>query len=235
MKKPIRTVSIFILLLGCMTSVRAASLQQILQETQRISHTKNTLDLVWWIPTQYWTILFKENPSLTSEQKTQVQKVLEPYLIFAVFRQTIGVFGGAVIPNREQVLANIAVHADGHTLKPLKMTKLSPDASNFFLMIKPLLARSLGQLGTGLHFIVYPNVKGDRRLIDPLKPGRLECSFFGNTYHWKLPLGCLLPPVYDPKTNETFPGNYRYNPFTGDPLIRKPHRTSKHLQRHKVS
>ena len=35
---------------------------------------------------------------------------------------------------------------------------------------------------------------------------------------YRLPLGSLFPPAVDPKTGESFPGNYHFNPFTGDKL-----------------
>lgn len=39
-------------------------------------------------------------------------------------------------------------------------------------------------------------------------------------YH--LPLGSVLPAVVDPRTGDSFPGNYHFNPFTGEKLTPAP-------------
>jgi hypothetical protein len=39
---------------------------------------------------------------------------------------------------------------------------------------------------------------------------------------WRLPLGVLLPRKTDPKSGETSPGNYHFDPFTGTALKAHP-------------
>ena len=38
-------------------------------------------------------------------------------------------------------------------------------------------------------------------------------------YDYRLPLGSVLAPRYDPDTGEQFPGNYFFNPYTGTKLV----------------
>jgi hypothetical protein len=41
---------------------------------------------------------------------------------------------------------------------------------------------------------------------------------YDQTYRWRTPLGSLLPVKVDAKTGEEFPGNYSFNPYTGEKL-----------------
>jgi hypothetical protein len=41
----------------------------------------------------------------------------------------------------------------------------------------------------------------------------------GTEFKFRLPLGSLLPPKFDPNTHEKFPGNYIYSPYTGSKLV----------------
>jgi len=204
------------------SSVGAADLQEIVHETQRIRQEGGIFDLVWWIPTEYWTVVLEKSPQLTEEQRKAFLKVLDPYVILAVGHMKTGIMGGMTASPREEILKNLQLRVNNRVLPPLSMEELSPDASNFVLMMKPMLAKILGAIGKGLEFVVFPNVEKGHKIVDPLRPGTMECVFYGTAYHWRLPLGSLLPPMRDRESGETFPGNYIYNPFTGKKLERVP-------------
>ena len=95
---------------------------------------------------------------------------------------------------------------------------MSQEIKNLLSVLKPLMAGMLGQMGQGLEFIIYPNTKAGKKIIDPRAAGTLEAKFFDATFRWRLPLGALMPPKVDPQTGEEFPGNYGFNPFTGEKL-----------------
>jgi hypothetical protein len=40
-------------------------------------------------------------------------------------------------------------------------------------------------------------------------------------FHWRLPLGSLLPPKICPKCGETFSGAYKFCPWDGSTLVEK--------------
>jgi len=121
-------------------------------------------------------------------------------------------------------LANLAVKiGSGEDMKPLDPTQLSPDAKNFLDMMKPAMTNMLGQFGGGLEFVCFPAKDASGlRLMDPRKEGLLQLNYSGSVYKFRLPLGSLLPPKYDPQTGEEFPGNYIYSPFTAVKLVDSP-------------
>jgi hypothetical protein len=67
--------------------------------------------------------------------------------------------------------------------------------------------------------IVYPaRNKDGKLLLDPTVAGGFKYIVYDKTFTWRLPLGSLLPPKFDPKTHEQFPGNFQFNPYTGTKL-----------------
>jgi hypothetical protein len=66
--------------------------------------------------------------------------------------------------------------------------------------------------------VVFPAKADGKPLIDALQTGSVQVSLYDQTYRFRTPLGSLLPVKVDAKTGEEFPGNYSFNPFTGEKL-----------------
>jgi hypothetical protein len=198
-------------------------IQQILSETQKLQQSNGGFRIVWWIPTDYWRESFKKT-NLSQAQSDAFCKSLDDYIIFAVDDAKVGPMGGITPVPRDQLLpllsASIGTSKD---MKPLDPSQLSPDAKNFLDMMKPAMANMLGQFGSGLEFFCFPAKDANgARLIDPRKEGMLKLTYGSNDYKFRLPLGSLLPPKFDPQTGEQFLGNYIYSPFTGAKLVDTP-------------
>lgn len=218
MKKLVSTVTLSLIALS---SLKAADIQKLVQDTQQMTQTGTNMNMVWWIPPQFWEETLRQNPQLTEEQKTEFVAALEEYTAFVIVNMEVGVFGGMTFKTREEVLKNISLKVDGAEMSPLASEKLTPDAQAFYTMMKPLMGQMLGQFGQGMEFVVYQNKREGKLMIDPTAEGSFTYTSFGADYEWRLPLGSLLPPAYDPTTGEEFPGNYKYNPFTGAELSTK--------------
>jgi hypothetical protein len=196
------------------------NLQKIVQETQRFRQSKSDIDMVWWIPNEYWEVSLKTDARMTPEAQKEFIGVIDKYLVFAVLEGRIGLGGSLTGTSKEELEGKITVLVQGKKLTPLPETELSDDARNFFQMMRPLLGKMLGQFGQGMHFVVFQgkNAKGERH-ADPNEQGFLTLNLAEKEFKWRLPLGCFLPSKYDPKTGEDFPGNYEYSPFTGTKLV----------------
>ena len=59
------------------------------------------------------------------------------------------------------------------------------------------------------------------RYLNPRKIGKFSVHLKDKSFNWRLPLASLLQPKIDPETKEAFPGDYNYNPYTGNKLINK--------------
>ncbi len=197
-----------------------ADMNALVNETQRLHQDGARLTLVWWIPNEYWEASAKGSAQSSPQQLRQLIALVERYVIVAVVDGELGALGSVKTRPLEAIVSSIQLVAPGGIrFPPLGEDQLSPDLRTFFQVMKPLLANMLGQVGKGLEFIAFDGRRPDGgRLLDPRREESFAIMFDGRRYEWRLPLGSLLPPAVDARTGERFPGNYRFNPYTGDRL-----------------
>jgi hypothetical protein len=119
------------------------------------------------------------------------------------------------------MISHAKLEVDGKSIEPISPENLTPVAQAMLVSIKPMFASTLGKFGQGLEIVVYPSMQDGRRLIDPLKAGSFRYTLYDQTFNWRLPLASVLPHKIDAKTGDEYPGDYEFNPYTGDPLIDK--------------
>lgn len=195
-------------------------LQKLVQETQKNDRKDNTFRFIWWIPTEYWKESFKKSPNMTSIQKEEIYKTLDNYFVVCIIDAKINLFGGIVSLTREELIKELSLTLDsGEKFKPLSDMDVSSDAKTFFNLMKPVVANMLGQFGQGFEFFCFTGKnKEGKYIVDPKADKSFIINLGDSSFKWRLPLGSLLPSKYDPDTDEKFPGNYNYNPFTGKKL-----------------
>jgi hypothetical protein len=140
-------------------------------------------------------------------------------MIFSVIRARTLIGGGlGEAPTREDLLKNAKLEIGGSVVEPLAPDSLTPAAQAMLAAFKPALGRIAGQVGQSMQILVYPARKDGKLLLDPTAPGSFKYTVYDKIFTWRLPLGSLLPPRFDPKTHEQFPGNFEFNPYTGGKL-----------------
>lgn len=209
-----------VLALAVAADAGAIDLQQLTRDTQRMSQASQQLTLVWWMPQAWWEANLGSNPALSPEGRAQVLAALDDYSIFVIARAKLTMASLDARPKSE-LLANARLEINGKTIDPIAPENLTPGAQVLLSSIKPALASILGKIGQSVEMVIYPNKQADQKLLDPLKPGSFKYTLYDQTFTWRLPLGSLLPPKVDPKTSEEFPGNYDFNPYTGEALRTK--------------
>jgi hypothetical protein len=209
-----------ILALAIATQARGTDLQQLIRETQRMSQASQQLTLVWWMPQALWEATFSRSAALAPEGRAQMLAVLDDYMIFAIARAKV-TMSGLDAQSKSEMLDNARLEIGDKTIDPVAPESLTPAAQVILASFKPALAGMMGKLGQSVEMVIYPSKQGDQRLIDPLRPGSFKYTLYDQTFVWQMPLVSLLPAKVDPKTNEEFPGNYEFNPYTGQPLRTK--------------
>lgn len=228
MKRIVLALAVIALAAGSTLYGQGIDLQKLIQDTQRMSQDQHAFRLVWWIPTEYWQESFRKMPNVTEDKKQEFYNMVDDYIVVCVVDAKLSTFGSVIPTPRDQIISNLSLSIDqGEQMKPLEETQLSSDAKLLFAMMKPLVANALGQFGKGMEFFCFKGVdSAGKKLIDPRGEGSLSMNLADSVFKWRLPLGSLLPLKYDPQTGEEFPGNYIYNPFTGNKLeSRSPSRT----------
>jgi hypothetical protein len=214
-----KQITAIFLLLSWIPSVHAVDIDKLIQDTQRLTQGSTELVLVWWIPTEFWEATLAADPSVSEAQRSEFTKALDEYLVFAVVAADIGPMGGVKPRSRNTLLKHTELRIGGVVQELIPSEDVSGDAANFVAVMKPMMANMMGQFGKGMEFFLYANGTHGKRLIKASEKGDLAFSAFGTDHTWRLPLASLLPPKIDPKTNEVFPGDYLFNPFTGTKLV----------------
>ncbi len=194
-------------------------LQALVRETQITRQASQGLDLVWWIPSDYWVESLRKS-ALTPKQQQDLVAAVDDYILVAALQGTIGTLGVMSSISKEELEKETTLVIGKTSLSPIPEGDLSPGARNFIQMMKPLLANMMGAMGQGMHFIAFKGKDAEgKHLVDPKAKGRIVVKMGAKEFPFRLPLGSLLPPKIDTDSGEHFPGNYDYNPFTGKKLI----------------
>ncbi len=201
-------------MLAIVCNARAADLQQLVQETQRISATNDEITMVWWMPRAFWDASLSQS-GISPTETAQVLKVLDGFMVFALVHAKVGAAGLTDVSSMEDLLQNAKLEIGKQTVGPLAPESLSATATRLLAQLKPGLARNMGQVGQSMQIVVYPSMKNGRPLINQSAQGSFRYTLYGQTYFWHLPLASLLPPKFDRGTHEQFPGNFQFNPYTG--------------------
>jgi len=196
----------------------AADVQDIMHDTQQMTMEDGQMSMVWWIPVQYWDESIKTNPNVPDAARAQVVDAMSDYAVFGLLRARPGAAGLGDVQSKEELVKNLHLEMNGETIQPLTPEQIAPATSLMLAQLKPALAAGIGQFGKALEFVVFPATVDGKPLIDATQPGELTATFYGKEHRWHLPLGSLLPPKVDKKTGEQFPGNYKFNPYTGKKL-----------------
>ncbi|QYY37181.1 hypothetical protein [Ruficoccus sp. ZRK36] len=190
--------------------------QALMDETHFTSTYLHRSHSVWWIPSAYWELSLRQESELTEREINEVLRIFDPYLLIIVIDAKINDDGTTNCSSLSEIWAKSELTVNGNLTSPIPTTKLSEDMRKMLKVFRPFLKNLLGRLGEGAQFLVYSNTEDTR--IDSRLPGSITLKLGDETFRWRLPLGSLLPPKIDPKTDETFPGNYNFNPYTGDEL-----------------
>lgn len=176
----------------------------------------SNVQLVFWIPHEYWTAFLAQQSGPSDDNG--LLTVLSDYTMFAVVKGVPG--KDDAYEDAKAIRASMRMIDPAGTVHvPLEEDALPPKLAGMLGYLKPVLAGSMGALGKGMNFIVFPAKDGaGQHLVDVLGEGRLRVTLSGQEHTYRLPLGTLLQPMRDTRTGETFPGNYDFNPYTGTRL-----------------
>lgn len=219
-RRPAMTWACLILAALGMTSARAAGVQELVRDTQRLVENGGQMTFVWWMPQQFWEAGLKANAAMPEEVRTQVINGLADYTVIAMLRAKSANAGLTEVQTKAEILKNVRVEANGKVIEPLAPEQVSPVAQLLLAQLKPAMAGMAGVFGSAMEFVVYPAKGADGKLlVDAAQEGSVKIRLYDANFSWRLPLASLLPARVDKKTGEEFPGNFLFNPFTGDKLI----------------
>ncbi len=216
--RTLRGLLMTLLLVVFAADARAAQMQSLIQDLQRLTQKSGQTTMVFWLPQQYWQEMFDSNPALNAQTKTDMLKLLEAYTLVIFMRGKINTAGQPEGEAAEQLFKNTRLQVNGRALQPLAENEISANTMVLLANLRPVLAAGLGQFGQQMHLAIFSNRNDGKPLLDASQSGNLNIKVYDEEFRWRLPLGSLLPEKRDSKTGEAFPGNYNFNPYTGEKL-----------------
>jgi hypothetical protein len=195
------------------------SLDALLTDTQYSSDNQDYLEMVWWLPTVFWEVSFAQDPSTSKADGQAVIDLFQGYELFAVVKGEIGAFGGITYTTLDDIKGMLSVTYEGQKLTMVDDKDISPDLTNFLLIIRPMMSNMLGSMGENLHFIfVEHSAKNTVLPIDPLSSSSLEIELEAFKPAISLPLNSLLLEKQCPVDEKWHSGKWSYCPFHGSEL-----------------
>jgi len=199
------------------------SIDDLLTETQLSSDNTDYVEMIWWMPTEYWRTILSQDPSISQAEIDEIVALVEDYVFIAAVKGKIGMFGGVTFEKEDVVRKMLKVSYQDKPLNLLSESELNADLQNFITMMKPMMANMLGSMGENMHFLVLEN-KDQSKLespIDPYSYHKLEFELGDFKKEIDLPLASLLEEKICPKTNKELNGKWNYCPIHGTELKKK--------------
>jgi hypothetical protein len=181
------------------------------------------LTVAMWMPDEFWRVALQSSGRMTDKGIADYIATMHPYSLFAVMDAQRGITNFRYTDKEDLVSEATIEDSHGNKYKPLAPDTIAEDVQNLIQAMRPLLANMMGAMGQHMEFLVFPSTDKDGHpLADPRSDGSLTLHLGDVAMRYRLPIGSLLPPALDPKTGESFPGSYRFNPYTGGALVQRP-------------
>jgi len=191
-----------------------------LKQTQLTNTENGAIDVVWWIPLEFWEIALKRNEDISEAQLTDFLEVLKPYVMFAVVKGESGEFGDFTFSPFETFEGKVtAISTFGKTEDPIAFEDLSVSVQTLITMVKPILKSAMGQMGENMHFFVFEDQPKKKRNFDPLAEGEISLQVIDTKYSWPTPVEALLPLKLCPIDAAEWNGAWNYCPIHGNELV----------------
>lgn len=212
---------IILLIFGWLNSSFAqdvkVDINALIQETQKMSQSADKMNLIWWIPEDFWRVSLEQNPNISAAQIEEFIKLLHPYTVILAIDGKIGPFGGVTYESESTIRNNIRlIDIQGNNYRPLSIETITADMKNLLSMMKPVFVNMLGPMGQNMHFFLFPHKnQAGQEIADAKKEGAFSVKLDKSKFKWRLPLGSLLPPKICPVDGEKLSGSWKFCPWHG--------------------
>jgi hypothetical protein len=198
-----------------------ANLTDLITETQSEFKNNDAIGIVWWIPTEFWELSFKNDPSIGENEAQAMIDIIRNYMLIAVVKGEMGIFGGVTYESQKDLAESLVITSvDGDIRKPLKENQISPDLTNLLSMLKPVFSNMMGNFGENFHFFVFDSKNSsDKDMFHPLSEDDFTIALGkDDVFTYDLPLSSLLLPKLCPKDNQLLNGKWNFCPIHGTAL-----------------
>lgn len=208
------------------TPLSETSIGSITSESQAMAEFDG-IDLVWWIPREYWESSFLQDQSMGPDIVDEMMAVLGNIAILGVVQADISRFGAFSFLDRDAVLDSMTVRlvVEGGNFTILApMANIDPDVEILLAQFTPILASAMGNMGQNFHFFVFDDIDQDgERIVSPYEAGILQIVLEGRTpnsptmLELEFPMDALFVPRLCPNGKPAHV-TWNYCPWDGSEL-----------------
>ncbi len=198
-------------------------------QTQQMSNENRILDMVWWIPAEFWEAVLRQDSSVPRDQADAMLDVMRPYFLMVVVQADISQFGSfTFIPESriEDGLQLTYTDAEGNRSELKVLETTNPDFELLLLQLGPILGNAMGNLGENFNFYAFSaDDKDGNRIASPYEQGTISIRLSGRSeaaptaFDFEAPLDALFVPRICPNGK---PAHISWNfcPWDGSRLPR---------------
>ena len=186
----------------------------------------NHMNLVFWLPYEWWEALLAQDPTIPSSGKKAVLQTVKQYSIFMIVQADVSRSGVFRFYTKAEIAGqlDLTLMKKGAGLRKITIAKaVDPDLKVILGEFAPIFSAAMGHLGKNTHLYIVRNVDSfGHRQIDPYSAGSLNFRLStrnGTLLKTKIemPLDSLHVPRKCPNGKDAHI-TWKYCPWTGKKL-----------------
>lgn len=189
------------------------NIHELSQELMKVEQQEGEFLQITWFPKEYWKSVGENNPNISRQLIASLEEAFDKYIVFGVVN--LKVTGDKLISINRKSMRLEVIDPSNNYLIETSINRIPEADKELLLIVKDILAQMAGNYGKSMELFVFSKGKNSGHAVNATSSGILKAVLNQNSYTWRLPIGSLMPAKYDVETNERFPGNYLYNPYTG--------------------
>lgn len=152
---------------------------QLTEDTQVSASTSSDhMNLVWWIPYEFWQATFLKDNTMAAANRDQILSSLKPYSIIAICQADISYTGAFKFYSKEEIRNHLDLMIkkdDGREYKISPIDNINADLKMLLDIFTPILSAAMGNMGKNFHFYVLKDISATGiREIDPYSTSILK-------------------------------------------------------------
>lgn len=194
-------------------------------DLQAVDAGDRKLDLIWWIPVEFWEATFRQNQDLPEAQADEILGILRNHSVLAVVQADISTIGAFHFFEKETVMNGLkieAIDAGGNSQTISHTEPSDPDVRLMLDQLKPILSQAMGNLGQNLYFLPLPAFDDDgERLPSPYESGLVRVTLKRGKTSSTLDLGLPADSLFVPRpcpNGKPAHVSWAYCPWSGKKL-----------------
>lgn len=173
-------------------------------ETQQMSNASRSLDMAWWIPTEFWEAVLYQDSMVSRDQADAMLDVMRPYFVIVVVQADISPFGSFNFLEENRIRRGLEISYTNSSGRRSSLPVLDTTSNDFellLLQVGPILASAMGNLGENFHFYSFSAIDKDgNRIASPFEAGRIDVRMTARPdeppteFSFEAPLDSLFVP-----------------------------------------